>query len=280
MPTSIDLAQFIETALNAAQKAGEAIMQIYSTDFIVNEKEDNSPVTAADLAAEKIVLQTLRAHYPDIPVIAEEEMAAGTAPDLERHKEGYFILVDPLDGTREFTHRNGAFTVNIALIDKQRPVAGVVHAPALGRTFAGYQDADGRKIAFEMINGNKKTIGIRPADTQKRTAVASVSYRDAATDAFLDKSGITDIVSIGSSLKFCLLASGEADLYPRFGRTMEWDTAAGHAILLAAGGNVTTIDGMPFIYGKRNQNHDSDFANPGFIAFGDTRLIETLTPTR
>lgn len=257
---SIEYRDFAETALDLALKAGDRIMAIYATDFDVALKGDRSPVTQADVAAEAIILAGLRQAYPDLPVIAEEEVAAGRVPDIGR----LFVLVDPLDGTREFTSRNGAFTVNIALIEDGRPVAGIVHAPALPRTFAGVFEEG----AFEVSGGEKKPIRARKTDPDRIVAVASRSHRDEKTDAFLANAGVHDTVSIGSSLKFCLVAAGEADLYPRFGRTMEWDTAAGHAVLAAAGGAVSTEDGSPFLYGKRNQPHDSDFANPAFIARG------------
>lgn len=257
----IDPNHFMATALDLALKAGDTIMQIYETDFDVDFKDDNSPVTKADVAAEAVILEGLRRAFPDLPIVAEEEVARGNTPRIG----DYFVLVDPLDGTREFTSRNGAFTVNIALIHNHHPVAGVVHAPALKRTFAGALAA---RNAFELINGKPVPIHVRKADPGRITAVASRSHRDEKTDAFLTKSGVADTVSIGSSLKFCLVATGEADLYPRFGRTMEWDTAAGHAVLSAAGGSVTNEDGSPFLYGKQNQADDADFANPAFIARG------------
>ncbi|MEP6355809.1 MAG: 3'(2'),5'-bisphosphate nucleotidase CysQ [Hyphomicrobiales bacterium] len=257
----IDHQAFIHTALELALKAGERIMKIYQTDFEIETKGDQSPVTKADIEAEAIILKGLRAAFPKLPIVAEEEAAAGNIPDIGDH----FVLVDPLDGTREFTSRNGAFTVNIALISAGIPVIGVVHAPALKRTFGGVV-AD---KAFELIEGTSTPIGVRKADPDNIVAVASRSHRNEKTDTFLTNSNVKDTVSIGSSLKFCLLAAGEADIYPRFGRTMEWDTAAGHAILSAAGGSVINEDGTPFVYGKRNQSHDADFANPSFIARGN-----------
>ena len=233
-------------------------MEIYQTDFDIDIKGDQSPVTKADIEAEAIILKGLRTAYPNLPIVAEEEAAAGNVPEIA----DYFVLVDPLDGTREFTSRNGAFTVNIALIHDRKPVAGVVHAPALNRTFGGVVANN----AFELIDGEAKPIHGRKADYDNIVAVASRSHRDEKTDVFLKKFNIKETISIGSSLKFCLLAAGEADIYPRFGRTMEWDTAAGHAVLSAAGGCVTNEDGTPFLYGKRNQPNDTDFANPAFIA--------------
>lgn len=257
---NITPSDFTRIALDLALNAGEKIMEIYATDFDVSLKGDASPVTQADVAAEAIILAGLRQTFPDLPVIAEEEAAAGRLPDIG----SLFVLVDPLDGTREFLGRNGAFTVNIALVCDGTPVAGVVHAPALERTFIGVLGEGAR----EMNHGGEADIQVREAMAGALTAVASRSHRDEKTDAYLKEAGVTDIVSIGSSLKFCLLAAGEADIYPRFGRTMEWDTAAGQAVLLAAGGRVTHEDGTPFTYGKRNQPNDVDFANPAFIAWG------------
>lgn len=262
----IDRNEFLDTALYLAQKAGERIMEIYQTDFDIETKGDDSPVTKADVEAEAIILNGLRKAFPCLPIVAEEEAAAGKIPTINNH----FVLVDPLDGTREFTSRNGAFTVNIALIDHKTPVAGVVHAPALNRTFGGILFGN----AFELIDDKAIPISVREVDPNNIVAVASRSHRDEKTNAFLIKAKATQTVSIGSSLKFCLLAAGEADLYPRFGRTMEWDTAAGHAVLTAAGGSVTNEDGTPFVYGKRNQPHDSDFANPAFIARGNMVQLE------
>lgn len=257
---AVDRIDFTETALHLALIAGEKIMEIYEKDFDVETKQDASPVTKADTAAETIILKGLRDAYPGLPIVAEEEVAAGHTTEIG----DLFVLVDPLDGTREFIGRNGAFTVNIALIETGTPVAGIVHAPALNRTFGGTVGNG----AFEVIEDDMTPISTRLADPQNIIAVASRSHRDEKTDAFLKETGVADTVSIGSSLKFCLLAVGEADIYPRFGRTMEWDTAAGHAVLAAAGGVVTNEDGTPLTYGKLNQDNDSDFANPAFIARG------------
>ena len=256
---------FVEKALELAVEAGDKIMEIYQTDFDVALKDDQSPVTLADQLAEEIILKGLQQTFQGLPIVAEEEAAAGRIPDIDTH----FALVDPLDGTREFLNRNGAFTVNIALIEKSQPIAGVVHAPALERTFIG--DVDNG--AFEIKDGEKQNIFVRQAKQDTLCAVASRSHRDEQTNQFIKQAKVQEIVSIGSSLKFCLLAAGEADIYPRFGRTMEWDTAAGHAVLRAAGGSVTKQDDTPFLYGKRNQAHDTDFANPAFIARGDLSTL-------
>ena len=246
-----------------ALDAGRAVMAVYATDFAAAAKADASLVTAADHAAEAIILAGLRDALPGVPCVAEEEVAAGRVPEIG---DGAFILVDPLDGTREFVSRNGDFTVNIALVRGRVPVVGVVYAPARDTLYSGrpgaafaIPTADGR------IAGARRTIRVR-APGSPLAIVASRSHLTPETAAFIDRFPGAETVSVGSSLKFCLLASGEADLYPRFGRTMEWDTAAGDAVLRAAGGRVTLPDGSPFLYGKRNQADDVDFANPSFVA--------------
>ncbi|MGH9875701.1 MAG: 3'(2'),5'-bisphosphate nucleotidase CysQ [Pyrinomonadaceae bacterium] len=237
-----------------ARAAGSAIMAIYATDFTSKTKNDLSPVTEADEAAERIILAGLAKLHPAIPVISEEAATAGRIPLVADH----FFLVDPLDGTKEFISRNGEFTVNIAEIKQGVPVAGVVYAPALSHLFWG----ENNTAAQSSGAGEWKPLRVRPLPTDGATVVASRSHRDAATDEYLSKIKVKSLCSAGSSLKFCLVAAGEADLYPRFGRTMEWDTAAGHAVLLAAGGKVLTTDGNPLVYGKRQ----GGYANPGFIA--------------
>ena len=248
-----------------AWRAGTIILRHYAdTAIAARSKEDHSPVTAADEEAEAYILGRLRALWPAIPVIAEEEAASGKIHAIGRR----FFLVDPLDGTKEFLNRNGEFTVNIGEIADGRPVRGVVYAPAIARLFLG-DEASG---AFELQMradaepdfGNLKPISARTAPADELVAVASRSHRDAKTDEYLARFPVSEFVSAGSSLKFCLVAAGEADIYPRLGRTMEWDTAAGHAVLAAAGGSVVTIDGRPFVYGKVEER----FANPFFVARG------------
>ena len=248
----------MQEIVNLAITAGHEIMAIYATDFSAKAKEDLTPVTEADEAAEKVILAGLARIDPATPVISEEAAAAGRIPEACDR----FFLVDPLDGTKEFISRNGEFTVNIALVQAGRPVAGVVYAPALRRIFWGEQSvgaAQGRLAADDTVPWTPIAIRRCPADGA--TVVASRSHRDAATDDYLRGVKVKSLRSAGSSLKFCLVASGEADLYPRFGRTMEWDTAAGHAVVAAAGGKVMTIDGKPLTYGKRQRGYD----NPGFI---------------
>jgi len=246
-----------------ALEAGRAVMAIYATDFAANSKADTSPVTAADHAAEAIILAGLRAALPSVPCVAEEEAAADRVPDIG---VGPFILVDPLDGTREFVNRNGDFTVNIALVRERVPVVGVVYAPARGLLYSGRPGAAFATGApHGSAAGERRPIRVR-VPKKPLSIVASRSHLTPNTAAFIDRFAGAETVSVGSSLKFCMLASGEADLYPRFGRTMEWDTAAGDAILRAAGGRMRRADGGPFFYGKRNQADDVDFANPWFVA--------------
>ncbi|MFT4089783.1 MAG: 3'(2'),5'-bisphosphate nucleotidase CysQ [Asticcacaulis sp.] len=252
-----------------ALEAGAEIMRLYDNGFSVETKSDASPVTEADQAAEVIILKGLAALAPEIPVVAEEEAAAGRLPDIGQR----FFLVDPLDGTKEFISRNGEFTVNIALIENAEPVAGVIYAPALGRIFWGARETGA--FTADVTNGqieNTRPIHVRPSPENGLKAIGSRSHGASETQDWLKAYQVSDFVSAGSSLKFCLLAAGEADIYPRLGRTMEWDTAAGHAILNAAGGRMTNLDGSPFLYGKRNQTDDVDFANPHFVAFGDPAL--------
>jgi len=245
----------LEQLVPIVRAAGDVVMEVYQSDFSVRGKNDASPVTAADEKAEALILARLAALTPDIPVVAEESVAAGRVPDVGAR----FWLVDPLDGTKEFINRNGEFTVNVALVENGEPVLGVVLAPALGRLFAGARGEG----AFVEDAAGRRPIACRVPPAEGLTVVASRSHGDAeALDAFLAGRKVAKLTSAGSSLKLCLVAAGEADVYPRLGRTMEWDIAAGHAVLIAAGGRVTTVDGGPFRYGK------ADFANPHFAAWG------------
>ena len=263
------LALFEDLAL----KAGRAIMEVYGSDFVADEKADASPVTEADRAAERIILAGLREKLDGIVCVAEEEISAGKVPgDLGEE----FILVDPLDGTREFVARKPDFTVNIALVRDGAPTIGVVFAPARGELFSGSPGRATRASVSAEFRMQAKTPASVCAAERPPTIVASRSHRTVETDAFIAKFAHAETVSVGSSLKFCLLASGEADLYPRFGRTMEWDTAAGDAVLRAAGGTTRLVDGGDFVYGKRNQPADVDFANPWFIAVGDGDLLALI----
>jgi 3'(2'),5'-bisphosphate nucleotidase len=246
---------------DAVLAAGQEIMAVYEGEITVSHKDDSSPQTEADIRGEKAILAHLDRTYPDIPVVAEEAAAAGETPEDFGER---FFLVDPLDGTKEFINRNGDFTVNIALVEQGMPVAGVVYAPARGRLFLGAQGLGATET--QVTNGTPgatKPIAIRPRPVEGLTVVASRSHRSPETDDYLKDFEVADLKAAGSSLKFCVVAAGEADLYPRHGPTMEWDTAAGHAVLLAAGGTVETLDGKPLAYGK------PDFRNPYFVARGN-----------
>ena len=248
------LAQLVSIALDA----GELILGIYRSDaFAARAKEDGSPVTEADAAAEALILQRLHALEPDTPIIAEEEAAGGRIPNAAPR----FFLVDPLDGTKEFLNRNGDFTINIALIEQGEPVLGVVYAPAHGVIYAGETGAGARSATVTRGKlGAWRPIQARAPCASGLSVVASRSHMSAETSAFVARFAVADMVSAGSSLKFCRVASGEADLYPRLGRTMEWDIAAGHAVLAAAGGDVKTLAGAALTYGKPG------FDNPHFVA--------------
>lgn len=255
----------LATFEKAALEAGQAILAVYRSGHAVAQKLDLSPVTVADERAEVIILAHLARDFPGIPVIAEESVAAGHIPEIGSQP---FFLVDPLDGTREFIEHRDEFTVNIAYIVDGRPVAGIVYAPALGLAFTG-EDGVAEKLTVDAaftVTSRAKIVARQTGDTL--LAMASRCHGNARTDAFLAEHAVSACTTIGSSLKFCLLAEGLADVYPRFSRTMEWDTAAGDAVLRAAGGITVLLDGTPMPYGKRQQADDSDFANPDFICWG------------
>ena len=242
-----------------ALEAGDKIMEVYGQDdFDVKSKSDDSPVTAADEAADALISAGLRAAFPDVMLVTEEQAATHSSTG------DTFLIVDPLDGTKEFVHRRGDFTVNIALVEGGVPTRGVVYAPARGRMF--FTRADGQSVeetgAFDKDRvGDLTPMRVADSDNAALLVVASKSHRDQATDEYINKYNVKDMKSAGSSLKFCLVATGEADLYPRVGRTMEWDTAAGHAVLSGAGGHVVRFDDhAPLLYGKEG------YANPFFIA--------------
>jgi len=257
----MDNDQILAAVWQIAEQAGEAVMAVYATDFEVRHKDDRSPVTEADLAADRVIVPALQGLMPDVPAISEERVQAGeTAPST-----GLYWLIDPLDGTKEFVSRNGEFTVNIALIDgRGRPVLGVVHAPALASTWGACEQPGGPAVCLAADNGGPPLpIETRVPPPEGLTIFGSRSHADdAAMQAFLADRKVAKTVAAGSSLKFCRIAEGSGDVYPRFGPTCEWDTAAGHAVLLAAGGRVETVDGEPLGYGK------PDFLNPHFIAWG------------
>lgn len=242
-----------------AIEAGKEIMEIYNdNDFKVKLKEDESPVTIADETADKLIFAGLREAFPNIPIVTEEQA------ETHNEKASTFFIVDPLDGTKEFIHRRGEFTVNIAYVVDGHPLMGVVYAPAKGRLF--YTDKEGKSIeelGTHNIDevGDIKYISVSIPNSDGLIVVASKSHRDQALEDYIAKYTVLNSRAAGSSLKFCLIATGEADFYPRVGRTMEWDTAAGHAILTGAGGHVVRFDNHePLIYGKPL------FENPFFIA--------------
>jgi len=252
---ALDLSRLLADLTPLIRDAGKVIMDIYATDFDVTKKGDDSPVTAADQAAEAVILAGLKRIAPDIPVVAEEEVAAGRIPDVGAR----FWLVDPLDGTKEFISRNGEFTVNIALVENGRPILGLVYAPAIERLFSGAEGV-GARVADAQ---GERAIATRAVPAEGLTVVASRSHGDeTALDAFLAGRQVASRTNAGSSLKLCLVAEGVADVYPRLGRTMEWDIAAGDAVLRAAGGIVNTVAGPVLAYGKPG------FDNPHFAAWG------------
>jgi len=257
----MDFEKLAEVMRRTAIEAGAAIMEVYGTDdFGVQTKDDDSPVTIADERADALILAALTEAFPDVLVVTEEQS------DSHSKSASSFLIVDPLDGTKEFVKRRGDFTVNIAYVEDGKPIRGVVYAPAKQRLF--YTQADGTTVEESGDHlaagpvGEVAPLKVSSPDNSALLVVASKSHRDAATDDYIGRYSVEDMKSAGSSLKFCLVAAGEADFYPRLGRTMEWDTAAGHAVLLGAGGDVIRFDDhSPLAYGK------ADYANPFFIAY-------------
>jgi 3'(2'), 5'-bisphosphate nucleotidase len=268
-PTAaIDRNAIADIFAEIAIEAGVAIMAVYSGDIMARRKPDGSPVCDADEAAEAIILKRLAMQLPEYPVLAEEAASRGERTVLQTASA--FILVDPVDGTREFLSRNGEFTVNIALISDAAPVAGVVYAPALEHLWIGGTSASLCTVAPGATlppPERRRPIHARSAPEHGLTALVSRSHANPATEAFLAKLPITERQEAGSSLKFCKVAEGFADVYPRFGSTMEWDTAAGDAVLRAAGGLVVDAAGRPLRYGKA----EAQFENGPFVAWGDPK---------
>mgnify|MGYP001467127325 CR=1 FL=1 len=248
----LGLAKQIESV---ARRAGQEIMRIYETDFDIEAKGDKSPVTKADkIAEEQITRAIIEGVTADFPVVGEEAASMGKLPNVP---DTPFWLVDPLDGTKEFISRNGEFTVNIALIENAKPILGIVHVPINSVSYCGLNSG-----TFKIGN-NQTRVNIQCRQAQGGlTALVSRSHRTPDIDIYLDNFNITSEASAGSSLKFCRIAEGIADIYPRLGRTMEWDTAAGHAVMYFAGGSVKTLDGEELTYGKPG------FENPHFVAVG------------
>ena len=264
MAPAIDRDAIADIFAEIALEAAVAVMAVYAGDSRARRKSDGSPVTDADDAAEAIILKRLAMRLPNLPVLAEEAAARGEKMVLGQT----FILVDPVDGTREFLSHNGEFTVNIGLIVDSAPRVGVVYAPAFGQLWIGGATASTCEVgpgAALPPPGERRVIHARPAPSPGLTALVSRSHADPATEAFLAKLPVKERRSAGSSLKFCVVAEGHADVYPRFGQTMEWDTAAGDAVLRAAGGIVLDAARRPLRYGKA----EAQFRNGPFAAWGD-----------
>jgi 3'(2'), 5'-bisphosphate nucleotidase len=254
-----DLAdETLDAVAGIAETAGRAILEVYDSDFAVDSKADQSPITAADRRAHDVIQAGLVALPGDRPILSEEARALPW--EIRRHWKEYW-LVDPLDGTKEFIQRNGQFTVNIALVRSGRPVLGVVHVPVSGVTYGG---AVGRGAWRRVRSGERQPIRVSALGTGPVRVVGSRSHRGPDMDGYLERLGPHELVPMGSSLKFCVLAEGQADVYPRLGPTSEWDTAAAEAVLVAAGGRVVTSCGQPLAYNK-----GPDLLNPWFIASGD-----------
>ena len=247
----------VEPVVALATEAGEKILKVYATDFDVQSKDDESPLTQADLASQKTIAAGLAELTPDIPIISEEQGLPGF--DVRSQWTRYW-LIDPLDGTKEFVNRNGEFTVNIALIKDNRPVLGVVHVPVQKRTYLGCEGIGSQR---REEAGVPQAIQVAACSSDSVRVVGSRSHRGASLDAYLAALGDYDMVPMGSSLKFCVVAEGAADIYPRLGPTSEWDTAAAQAVVEQAGGSVVTLDGKPMKY-----NTKADILNPHFFVIG------------
>jgi 3'(2'), 5'-bisphosphate nucleotidase len=266
----------VESLLNLAVAAGAEILKVYAEDFSASVKGDGSPVTVADQAAEDVILKGLADLFPDVPVVAEESVEAGQLPEGGAR----YFLVDPLDGTKEFVKRNGEFTVNIALIDEGTPIFGVVYAPALkeiywGGTLPGGEAQgafQGQVSDSEIVDAGK--ISVRKPPESGLSVLASRSHLSDETEALIAKLNVAEKVCVGSSLKLCWVAAGRADLYPRMAPTMQWDIAAGDAVVRAAGGHVVLAEtGGDFVYRLAEGATKDDLRNPHFIAVSDLALL-------
>ncbi len=247
----------LDEVVAIARRAGAAILKVYQTDFEVRDKADESPVTAADLAAHRVIVDALKGLTPEVPVLSEED---GLPAWPERAGWQRYWLVDPLDGTKEFVSRNGEFTVNIALIEGHRPRLGVVHVPVHGKTYTGASGHGAHRLGDD---GRREEIHVAECSAEPVRVVGSRSHRGKSLDAWLRALGEHELVPMGSSLKFCVVAEGGADVYPRLGPTSEWDTAAAQAVVEAAGGRVTVEGGEPLSY-----NAKEDILNPWFLVTG------------
>ncbi|MDJ0698451.1 MAG: 3'(2'),5'-bisphosphate nucleotidase CysQ [Woeseiaceae bacterium] len=253
----MDLKSLLEPVVAMAVEAGDAILEVYATDFDVQNKADESPLTQADLASHNRIVAGLGALTPEIPIISEE---SGLPDFATRSAWAQYWLIDPLDGTKEFVNRNGEFTVNIALIEDHRPILGVVHVPVQKKTYVGCKGAGS---TVRSPGSDPRAIRVAESSTDPVRVVGSRSHRGASLDAYLEQLGDYDMVPMGSSLKFCIVAEGGADIYPRLGPTSEWDTAAAQAVVEQAGGVVLQLDGTPLSY-----NAKDDILNPYFMVVG------------
>lgn len=270
--SAIEHTRLASALLPAVLTAGAIEMRYYRAGVAVETKADESPVTAADREAEAVLVAAIASAAPNVPIVAEEAVASGQMPSLGIE----FFLVDPLDGTREFIAQRGEFTVNVALIRDGAPVFGIVYAPACGelyvtlaRDVAAMARIEPREGSIALDKIGLRTIRTRAPDPAALAALVSRSHSTPETESFLSRFDIASRCDAGSSLKFCVIARGDADIYPRLSRTMAWDTAAGHAVLAAAGGSVTMLDGRPLRYG----NTAAALANPSFAAWGTPQPI-------
>jgi 3'(2'), 5'-bisphosphate nucleotidase len=253
----MEIADLIEPVVALSRRAGDAILEVYATDFDVQAKDDDSPLTQADMASHRVIDAGLRALTPDLPIISEE---SGLPEFSERGQWSRYWLIDPLDGTKEFVKRNGEFTVNIALIDNHRPVLGVVHVPVMNKTYTG---CEGAGSTMRLNDDAARKIRVAQTSASAVRVVGSRSHRGSSLDAYFEALGEVEMLPMGSSLKFCVVAEGKADIYPRLGPTSEWDTAAAQAVVEQAGGAVLELDGQPLAY-----NTKEDILNPHFLVRG------------
>jgi 3'(2'), 5'-bisphosphate nucleotidase len=258
---NLNLEYLCQNAISIARIAGKKILEIYESKYTIEHKQDNTPLTTADLAADKIIRQALKELTPEIPVLTEESDAI--AFDIRKQWNRYW-LVDPLDGTREFIKRNGEFTVNIALIENHRSILGVINAPTLETDYFAWKSGGAHK---KMAGQAQIPIHTRKADKNNLVIAGSRSHTSGRIKAYLNKLGDIELLSIGSSLKSCLVAEGRVDLYPRLGLTSEWDTAAAHCIVSEAGGHITQTDNTELLY-----NTKDSLLNPEFFVFGDKTI--------
>ncbi len=264
--TMLAVSSYLEPLRTIARQAGDAIMAIYNQDFNVIEKDDSSPLTQADLAAHKVICESLAQLTPEIPILSEESESIEWRV---RQSWETFWLVDPLDGTKEFIKKNGEFTVNIALVHHGKPVCAVVYAPVLDKMYSAVNDGDQRKAWVAKEGQNASLLSVNTAFDEVVKVVGSRSHPSPALSDFLTRYHQAELVPVGSSLKFCLVAEGLAHIYPRLGPTSEWDTAAGHCVVEAAGGIVLTVDHQPLLY-----NQSESIRNPFFYVSASMSLID------